>query len=356
MPTLSLDREDSNADFVFVEKGKSEFAKVTDATQLSEVLGSQSKDSRSLRLNPTQLNNLNLAYIEGPLAEKSKKNVIEEGIVRTAGNYSIDTAYKKIDCGNDHLPCVVFQVTRDSKKDDRSKNLAYINDVISNFLKKNPDENVKLLLPMSQCRPHLVGKKKKHYVLVEVTINGTHREIVIHNSQSKWSVYGYSNCLNNLKGVFECEFKKHHAYDQQKDNFSCGLFVYRYIQLILESGNAKKLQDIRVSLADPCLNLGALINHNLSQVISAPRKVVSSEDLPWKRKELEKFLKADFVENLDHDIDFPDDIGDQYDSHVLSMPQTANSAQRLSISLFFLQIFNKLFSPCIVTGQTMRND
>ena len=37
---------------------------------------------------------------------------------------------------------VVFQITRDSKKDDENRNLPFINDVILTFLSNNPEENI----------------------------------------------------------------------------------------------------------------------------------------------------------------------------------------------------------------------
>ncbi|MEN9916405.1 MAG: hypothetical protein RLY40_337 [Pseudomonadota bacterium] len=287
--------------FVFLEDP--DFSEKFEKIQLSEQdreLFSGQLGQPIGRLNPSIVENLLLAYIEGFVSEKYK---IEEGFVNTQGHYQIDSAYKKI-YRDDHCPWVVFQVTRDSKKDDGSKNLAFINDVILAFLDKNPGEDSKLLMPMAQCRSQL-GVNKKHYVLVEITIHGTNKEIVIHNSQSKHSTFGYLNCLKDLKGF---KFNKHNTYSQQKDGFSCGLFVYRYIQSILETGNANCLKDIRASLADPCLNLESLINDNLSRVTNLPqRKIVASVGLSWQRKELEKYLAINYAENLDQEINFPNE-------------------------------------------------
>lgn len=280
---------------------------------------------QKLRLNPTLVENLLLSYIEGFVSEKHK---IEEGFVQTLGKYAIETAYKKIYCAKNNLPIVVFQITSDSKKDDESRNLPFINDVILTFLSNNPEENMTLLMPMAQCRSQL-GKNKKHYVLVEITLHGVNKEIVIHNSQSKSSTFAYFNCLKDLKGF---KFTKHHTYHQQKDNFSCGLFVYRYIQSILELGSIAQLKDIRASLAAPCLSLDGIINDNLSRVINLQqRKIAASENLPWERKNLEKYLAS---ENLDQDIDFPN----RNDSSLKAGVLPAADSPR---TLFFARDLNK---------------
>lgn len=294
------------------------------------------------RLNPTLLENLLLSYIEGP---GSKGYKVDEGSVEVLGQYKTHTGYKKLSQA-DKLPIFAFQVTRDSKKNDQTKNLPFINDVVIAFLNKNPQENAKLLMPMAQCRTQL-GKNKQHYVLVEITINGVNKEIVIHNSQSKWSTIGYLNCLNDLD---DFKFKEHNKYGQQKDNFSCGLFVYRYIKAILESGNAEQLKGIKASLADPCLNLDKIINDDFSVMNNnfEMRKITGSENVPWERKELEKFLDKQYAENLnnlDQEIDFPNKSEDKQGS---SSPD-AQAGQLVSGSAFFSKSLNP--SPVLATDE-----
>jgi Ankyrin repeat len=246
--------------------------------------------SDNFRLNPTQLNNLILSYAEGPAAKDYR---IDEGMIETTRKYKIETHYKKLSKEN-QLPLFIFQTVCDSKDGDINVPLAFINDVIQTFFKAHARENVRLLLPMAQCRFQL-GIQKKHYVLVEITPE----KITLHNSQSRLSTVGYLNCLNDLKlgKVIACN------YNQQKDGISCGFFVYSYIKSILQTGNSNQLADIFVNLEVMVSNPSLLedsLNVNLVQMKSDARKIKESgEALPWKKELLERVLAKNYQEKLD---------------------------------------------------------
>lgn len=97
----------------------------------------------SSRLNPTQLNNLNLSYIGGMLV-KNEDYTIDEGF----NNERI----KKV--SNKETSFFVFQAAADSKNKRQRKNLLYINDVIQQFEQYTPDREQKmtLLIPLMQCQ------------------------------------------------------------------------------------------------------------------------------------------------------------------------------------------------------------
>lgn len=333
MPNTSIDSCD-DSDFVYIDHEIEQAEEATEFTLMT--VSATSSPTEGFRLNPTIIENLLLSYLEGPAAKKYTK--IDDGFVETEGNYHIRTAYKKIYC-DDQPPFFIFQVTRDSKEDDKNKNLPFINHVITAFLNKSPQESAKLLMPMAQCRSHF-GKNKQHYVLVEITIDGVNKEIVIHNSQSKWSAIGYLNCLNDLAGF---KFKEHNTYGQQKDDFSCGFFVYRYIKSILESENPQVLKDIKASLADPCLNLDEIINDAFSEMNKdfEMRKIMLSENAPWEREELEKVLAENYAKNLGEQLeDFPNEYEDKRAASSSSVAKGANLASTSSDILFFSESLN----------------
>lgn len=318
---------DDSEDFVLVDSEAEEAEEATESTQMTTPLTLESSESSSeLRLNPTIINNLLLSYTEGSV---SKNHEITDGSVVIKEPCEVDTDYKEIHRSD--VPFVVFQVTRDSKKDDKTKNLAFINDVITEFLKENLEKKLKLLIPLAQCRLQVL-RNKKHYVLVEINIDGENKEIVIHNSRSKLSTLGYPNCLKDLKD-FKLVGRNH---DLQEGDESCGLWIYRCVQFILEEGSAEDFKNIaRVNLKSPLLDLDRMINDNLrvfkEKILNQAKKnrsfwktldnldnldemkkdfemptVMRSVPLPWKRQRLMEFLR-DYKKNLDIDIGPYDD-------------------------------------------------
>lgn len=230
----------------------------------------------SSRLNPTQLNNLNLSYIEGVLV-KNEDYTIDEGF-----NHE---RIKKI--SNKETSFFVFQAAADSKNKRQRKNLLYINDVIQQFERYTPDREQKmtLLIPLMQCQFW-----KKHCVLVEVTIEKDQKKINIHDSQSWWRNIFYPNCLKHLKK--DGYQVKYSNYKKQADNFSCTYFVYCYIKEILINNVSEGLKNIFVSLNklkdnDP---IGQFIQDNFKQKYPNIRVIESGEFIPWKKSALESYF------------------------------------------------------------------
>ncbi|MEN0119658.1 MAG: hypothetical protein AAGB33_00040 [Cellulomonas sp.] len=253
-----------------------------------------SQKTPELRLNPTLLENLLLSYLEGPA---SKNYQIAEGFIQVIGTYHIRAYYKKLYQAN-RVPIFVFQVASDSKNKDQSKNLPFINDVITGYVKQNPEHDAKLLIPLAQCRSQF-GIKKQHYILVEVDCYKGKIDIISHNSRSVRSTLLYPNCLNNLK-PFSI---KNNCYNQQTDNISCGLYVYNYVKSILESGNASKLPTLVVTLNVMISNpsfLEDLLNANFLQMKPDARKIRDyGENFPWEKTLLEEVLHKDYEKKLD---------------------------------------------------------
>ena len=136
------------------------------------------------RLNPTQLNNLNLSYVVGHF----ESNTLEYGIIKSKP----EIPFQKISKANE-TPICILQAVSDSKKP--RQNLAYINDVIQRFASDNPNnQETTLLIPLMQSRLW-----KKHCVLAEVTLTEDSKKINIHDSQSWWRNLFYPNCLKGLK-------------------------------------------------------------------------------------------------------------------------------------------------------------
>jgi|GEM_PF-6213043 ankyrin repeat protein len=285
---------------------------------------SNTKKSSDFQLNPTQLNNLLLSYMEGPAAKKDDYRV-DEGMIKTTRQYTVTTHYKKLSKENQPL-LYIFEVVRDSKN-GREANLAFINDVVLAFFKEHGRKNGTLLFPMAQSRWQL-AKKKKHYVLVEITPE----KIMLHNSQSLLSTKFYLNCLNDLK-LGEVIARN---YDQQQDSFSCGFFVYNYIVSILKTGNSDQLATIRVTLNNMVSNpdfLKELLNANLEQMKSDARKIEASGDsLPWEKKSLEKVLTKNYANPLFETMNYREEA-QAADNN--SEAQSSSNAYRLSVHGLF---------------------
>ncbi len=240
------------------------------------------------RLNSTQLNNLNLSYLEGVFA-KNKDYTIDEGFK--------DETVKKI--SNNGILFFVFQAVADSKNSRQRKNLLYINDVIRQFEKNNlyAQQKTTLLIPLMQCRLW-----KKHCVLVEVTIEQGQKKINIHDSQSWWRNLFYPNCLNDLKkDGYQIRYNN---YAKQADNFSCTYFVYHYIKEILTKTVSEGLKNNFVSLStlkevDP---IGHLIQKNFKQKYPNVGAIESGEFIPWQKAELENYFNISKPQILNNQI------------------------------------------------------
>lgn len=224
------------------------------------------------RLNPTQLNNLNLSH----MVENFTDYTLEDEIIKKA---SIEKT-----------SIYVFQAVSDIKNPKKRQNLAYVNDIIQKFKPNNSDQKITLLIPLMQSRLW-----KGHCVLVEVTIAEGKKEINIHDSQSWWRNIFYPNCLKDLnKQGYQVEYT---SYGRQKDNYSCVYFVYNYIKEILKT-SSEGLKNIFVSLdalkgEDP---IGKLIQGNFQQKYPDVREIESGELIPW-----EKDSKASYVAHLEID-------------------------------------------------------
>ncbi|MCH9754708.1 hypothetical protein [Rickettsiella endosymbiont of Litargus connexus] len=234
--------------------------------------------SRPSRLNPTQLNNLVLSYMIGTLTEE-KGYTIQDEIDKD--NKLVP--FKKI--SKNETSIFVFQAVSDAKK--TRQNLAYINEVIQQFEKNNPEQKTTLLIPLMQSRLW-----KQHCVLVEVNIEEGRKKINTYDSQSWWRNLFYPNCLKDLKKQGYQVKYIHHA--KQADNYSCVYFVYHYIKEILEKSSGG-LKNIFVSLntlegQDP---IGKSIQDNFKQKYSDVRKIESGESIPW-----EKDSKASYEAHL----------------------------------------------------------
>lgn len=220
----------------------------------------QCRQKKPSRLNPTQLNNLNLSHMVGRYTDCT----IEDEIMKKA---SIDGT-----------SICVFQAVSDNKNPQKRQNLAYINDVIQQFEQNNPSKKTTLLIPLMQSRLW-----KGHCVLVEVTIAEGKKEITIHDSQSWWRNLFYPNCLKDLKKQgFQVEYK---SYGKQKDNYSCVYFVYNYIKKILET-SSEGLKSIFVSLNDKPVQddpIGKLIKDNFQKKYTDVRDIQSGENIPWEK-------------------------------------------------------------------------
>ncbi len=230
---------------------------------------------RSPRLNPTQLNNLNLISYG-----RVRSYTLQDGKIESN---KLEVSYQKVLKENE-TPIIVFQAVSDTKKP--RQNLAYINDVIQKF-ENNLDQKTTLLIPLMQS-----CLWKQHCVLVEVTIGEGRKKINTHDSQSWWKNLFYPNCLKALKKQgYQVEYT---SYGKQKDNYSCVYFVYNYIQEILKKSK-EGLKTLFVSLdtlkgEDP---IGKLIQENFQQKYPHIREIESGEFIPW-----EKDSKASYAAHL----------------------------------------------------------
>lgn len=226
-----------------------------------------------LGLNPAQLNNLVLSYIEGIAA---KDYVIEDGHIKSRSGFEQEIFYKKLS-KKDQNPLFVFQAVCDAK--DGNMGLAFINNLVQDFFEKHERKEAKLLLPMAQCRRSFLGIKKKHYVLVEITPG----KIMLHDSKSyNFLMFFYPNCLKDTKLGKVIS----HNYGRQKDNISCGLFVYNYICSIIEKGSSDQLNKLPgVSLSEIRSNptlLEDMLNENLSKTYKNFGKLDSGDPISWE--------------------------------------------------------------------------
>ncbi|WP_171910086.1 hypothetical protein, partial [Rickettsiella grylli] len=272
---------------------------------ITKPLTRPSNDFRHFRLNATQLNNLNLSYLIRFATEN--QYVIQEGVIKT-GNRNISTHYKQLSKNNKNT-FVIFQAVSDVKSSTTLNNLAYINQVIQRFKEENPELNAILLLPFNQSR---FGKR--HSVLVEVLLRKTELiKITLHNSQSKWASISYPNCLNDLKQTLQIKGIQQFNYGKQNDTISCGFFVHRYIQSILENKNANRLVDVYVTLkareSNPTL-IEDTLNENVLKKYPDARKITESgSPLPWVENDLEQALNKACYQTLnDLKIDFDDNL------------------------------------------------
>lgn len=290
-----------NSDFILVNSDCIEQAQeVTEANQWTVASTSRpNKDFVHLRLNPTQLNNLNLSYLVRFTTENNY--TMEEDFVDT-GNLNIRTYFKHLT--KDHaLDFFVFQAVCDVESQTKvnRNNLAFINDVIKRFKEKYPQLNATLLFPLNLSRIN-----KRHSVLLEIIKQGTKiTEITLHNSQSKWTSFYYPNCLKDL-GV--ARIKNRH-YQMQKDDISCGFFVHFYIKSILENKNSSQLNSIFVTLKVLVSNSSLLedtLNENFVKKYPDARKITASgEALSWEKIALEAELDETFYQTLSAlDLDF----------------------------------------------------
>lgn len=242
------------------------------------------------RLNPTQLNNLNLSQMVGA------GYTLQDGKIESN---KLEVSYQKVLKENE-TPMLVFQAVSDTKKP--RQNLAYINDVIQQFEQNNPDQKAVLLMPLMQSRLW-----KQHCVLAEVTIAEGRKEINIHDSQAWWRNLFYPNCLKGLKK--QGYHLKYNNYGRQSDNYSCTFFVYHYIKEILITGISEGLKNIFAPLSilkgeDP---IGKLIQGNFKQKFPETRSVQSGEFIPWQKESLEECLNKNYLQelnqvNLDEDF------------------------------------------------------
>lgn len=249
------------------------------------------------RLNPTQLNNLNLSYIEGVFA-KNEVYTIEEGLVNVEANLNQSIEFQKVLKGE--ISNFVFQAVADSKNSQQRNNLLYINDVIRQFEQNSfdPQQKTTLLIPLMQCRLW-----KKHCVLVEITIEKGQKKINIHDSQSWWRNLFYPNCLNALKK--DGYQIRYNHYAKQADNFSCTYFVYHYIKEILINSVNEGLKNIFVSLnmlkeKDP---IGQLIHDNFKQKYPNIREIESGECIPWQKLALVNYFNINNSQLLNNRIE-----------------------------------------------------
>lgn len=236
---------------------------------------------RSPRLNPTQLNNLNLSHLVGA------GYTLQDGKIESN---KLEVSYQKVLKENE-TPIIVFQAISDTKKP--RQNLAYINDVIQKF-ENNLDQKTTLLIPLMQSRLW-----KQHCVLVEVTIGEGRKKINTHDSQSWWKNLFYPNCLKDLKKQgYQVEYT---SYGKQKDNYSCAYFVYNYIKEILKT-SSEGLKNIFVSLnslegdEDP---IGKLIQENFQQKYPNIREIKSGEKISWKKELFVQEISENYSKELD---------------------------------------------------------
>lgn len=251
--------------------------------------------SYTSRLNPTQLDNLNLSFIESSKV-KREGHLIEDGSVME--NEEVISEYQKI--SKDGTSYYVFKAASDIKNKRNRENIDYINNVLNEFTPDNLEQKITMLIPLMQSRLW-----KKHCVLVEITIENGEKKIIVHDSRAWWRNLFYPNCLNDLKK--QGYQVKYTNYAKQKDSYSCTYFVYQFIKKILENFNrSESIREILKRGQFDSLNIlngedpiGQLIQRNFGQ---EEVSFNSGEVIPWKEVERKYYFSdKETIVNEDED-------------------------------------------------------
>lgn len=319
---------DTDNSFVCVSNPNTKPLGDFEITKASEMIQGpfKTEETSGVRLNTTQLNNLILSYLQGPAVEAGLQ--ISHGSIETIthskNNKTIPCAVSTEYTGlfKEGFPALfIFQAVRDSIGNDKDKNLAFVNEVIKNFLAEHPDQEGTLLIPLMQTGSQFL-RKKQHAVLLEVRIEKTKKEIILHNSQAAWTQVAYDSALKKFKFPIK---QKH--YGTQKDDRSCCLFVYSYIkayaEMLASTGRVsamdlqQRFKKVKVSVKS--FAVGVELNANFAKMeMPADERVAdnsmsSCTSLPWEKTSLLKHFDKTHMENLAAQLTVLDDDLDEID-------------------------------------------
>ncbi|VVC76050.1 hypothetical protein AQUSIP_13520 [Aquicella siphonis] len=197
------------------------------------------------RLAPSELN-----AVLHQLAASFDKKIADE---------NINTFHTVIRHGKRFVIC---PMSKDAENENNENNLPFIWDLLKKYY-QDPSfhSDSILLMPLRLCRGYLKLPpviqlfKRKHAVLVEVDLNT--KRIQVHDAQDSVRWYCYPDKIAEKISVLpesvHDQFRyipaeDYHAYNRQRDDYSCGYFVHAYAGHILKTGASAGCGEITLNI------------------------------------------------------------------------------------------------------------
>jgi len=235
----------------------------------------------SFRLTPTELNQLLIQ-----LMAKRDDGTSDQEITLPYRIHSHGKAF------------MIYPMSKDAESLDNEAELPFVMDVIKNFYEKNTQHDCTLLIPYRFCRGYcrvpveIALAKRAHAVLLE--INLSEKSIHVHDSQSwvPWLFYPdklaqkYDKLNDIAQASFTYPLGNYHSYDIQKDDFSCGYYVYHFIKHILATGSALGCEKIQLNIKRDYPDKAAFLKQHgvvLSQEINGDEVQVIINGEEWQQ-------------------------------------------------------------------------
>lgn len=192
---------------------------------------------------------------------------------------------------------ILCPMSKDAESPDNESNVPFIWDTINKFTTQYPDKNYILLLPMRMCRGYLkvpttvTPLQRKHAVLVVVDLQ--QNTIKIHDSQGWVRQYLYPDKLNEIssqKNFIYSPKTDYHAYGKQSDAYSCGYYVVKYIEELIEKGCEAGFEKITLEINKEYNDKNDFSKTKYGILIESDKKNEEPDELSDDEEEINQLL------------------------------------------------------------------